>query len=75
MDECFRKPIILTINCVNQVERKVAKEKVVEAAVEAEAVVVAVHVGAGVAYVELILALALATVIPGHKYLPQDLPL
>jgi hypothetical protein len=74
MDECFRKPIILTINCVNQVERKVAKEKVVEAAVEAEAAV-AVHVGAGVAYVELISALALATVIPGHKYLPQDLPL
>jgi hypothetical protein len=35
----------------------------------------AVHVGAGVAYVELILALALAMVIPGHKYLPQDLPL
>lgn len=54
---------------LDQVGRKVAKERVVAAAV-------AVHVGVGVAYVELILALALAMVLnQGHKYLLQDLPL
>lgn len=55
---------------LDQVGRKVAKERVVEVAA------VVVHVAVAVAYVELILALALATVLnQGHKYLLQDLPL